>query len=108
MGLNGALTGATENTEEMMGNRPMRLNLDRLVVHGMAPAHAKALGPLVQAELQRLVAAGGVPAHLARGGHVPPVSGVRAAPGAAPEAVAAQVAKAVYGAMGGSTRNGGG
>ena len=89
-----------------MANRPLRLNLDRLVVHGMAPAHAKALGPLVQAELQRLVAAGGVPAQLARGGRIPPLSGVHAAPGAAPEAVAAQVAKAVYGAMGGSTPKG--
>ena len=84
-----------------MTNRPLRLNLDRLVVHGMAPAHAKALGPLVQRELQRLVAAGGVPAHLARGGRIQPPSGVTAAPGAAPEAVAAQVARAVYGAMGG-------
>lgn len=93
-----------------MTTRPLRLNLDRLVVHGMAPAHAKALGPLVQAELQRLVAAGGVPAHLARGGRIQPPSGVTAAPGAAPEVVAAQVARAVYGAMGGqgAGRAGGG
>ncbi|HEU4882974.1 MAG TPA: hypothetical protein VFT45_12025 [Longimicrobium sp.] len=86
-----------------MSERPMRLNLDRLVVHGMPPAHAKALGPLVQRELQRLVAEGGVPAHLANGGRVPALPGLRAAPGAPPHMVAAQVARAVYGAMGGGT-----
>jgi hypothetical protein len=83
--------------------RPLRLKLDRLVVHGMAPAQVRALGPLVRRELERLVAAGGVPPHLAGGGRIPPVPGVRAAPGAAPEAVAAQVARAVYGAMGGGS-----
>jgi len=84
-----------------MTDRPLRLSLDRLVVHGMAPAQAKALGPLVRRELQRLVAAGGVPARLAQGGRVPALPGLHAAPGARPEAVAAQVAKAVYRAMGG-------
>jgi hypothetical protein len=85
-----------------MADRPLRLNLDRLVVHGMAPAHAKALGPLVQQELQKLVASDGVPHRLARGGRVPPLAGVQAPPGAGPQAVAAHVARAVYGAMGGS------
>ena len=84
-----------------MSDRTLRLNLDRLVVHGMAPAHAKALGPLVQRELERLVADGGVPAHLARGGRVPALPAVHATPGASPRDVAAQVARAVYGAMGG-------
>ena len=89
-----------------MADRPLRLKLDHLVVHGMAPGHAKALGPLVQAELAKLVAAGGVPPHLARGGRVPAIAGLSAAPGAAPGAVAAQVARAVYGAMGGSAGSG--
>jgi hypothetical protein len=87
-----------------MSERPMRLNLDRLVVHGMAPAHARALGPLVQRELERLVADGGVPPHLASGGRVPALPALRAAPGAPPHVVAADVARAVYGAMGGSSR----
>jgi len=91
-----------------MSERPMRMNLDRLVVHGMAPAHARALGPLVQRELERLVADGGVPAHLANGGRVPPLPGLRAAPGAPPHVVAADVARAVYGAMGGSSKPAGG
>ena len=91
-----------------MADRPLRLKLGHLVVHGMAPGHAKALGPLVQAELAKLVAAGGVPPHLARGGRVPAIPGLRAAPGAAPAAVAAQVARAVYGAMGGSAGAGDG
>jgi hypothetical protein len=90
-----------------MGERPLRLNLDRLVVHGMAPAHARALGPLVRRELERLLADGGVPPHLARGGSVPAVPGIRATPGATPQAVAAQVARAVYGAMGGGSGAGG-
>ena len=82
---------------------PLQLNLDRLVVHGMSPSHTAALGPLVRAELERLIAAGGVPAALARGGRVPAVPPVRATPGMRPEAVAAEVARAVYGAMGGQT-----
>ena len=86
-----------------MPQRPLHLNLDHLVVHGMSPAHAKALGPLVQQELQKLIAGGGVPHRLARGGRVPPIGGVHAPPGAAPEAVAGHVARAVYGAMGGSS-----
>ena len=91
-----------------MTDRPLRLKLDHLVVHGMAPAHAKALGPLVQAELARLVAAGGVPPHLAGGGRIPALPRLHATPGAAPDAVAAQVARAVYGAMGGGSAQGGG
>ena len=90
-----------------MIERPLRLDLDRLVVHGMAPAHAQALRPLVRRELERLVAAGGLPPHLARGGHVPAIPAVHAAPGAAPEAVAAQVARALYGAMGGGANGAG-
>jgi hypothetical protein len=91
-----------------MTDRQLQLTLDHLVVHGMPPAHAKALGPLVQRELQRLVAEGGVPAHLANGGRVPALPGLRAAPGAPPHVVAADVARAVYGAMGGGTASSGG
>ncbi|HEU0052580.1 MAG TPA: hypothetical protein VFQ39_05360 [Longimicrobium sp.] len=86
--------------------RPLHLNLDQLVVHGMPPGQAKSLGPLVRAELERLFGSGGVPPHLARGGRIPALPQVRAQPGAAPEAVAAQVARAVYGAMGGGGAGG--
>ena len=82
--------------------RPLHLNLDRLVVHGLSPSHARALGPLVRAELERLIGESGVPASMARGGRVPALPQVSAEPGAAPQAVAAQVARAVYGAMGGA------
>ena len=58
------------------------------------------------AELERLLKAGGVPPHLAHGGRIPTLPQVHAAPGAAPEAVAAQVARAVYGAMGGRANGG--
>lgn len=91
-----------------MSERGMRVDLDQLVVHGMPAAHAKALGPLVRRELERLVADGGVPPHLANGGRVPPLPGLRAAPGAPPHVVAADVARAVYGAMGGRSARAGG
>lgn len=87
-----------------MGVRPnLELSIDRLILHGLEGADGHGLREAIEAELTRLLAEEGVPPSLAEGGHVARLPGGKfdVAPGAKPAAIAAQVARAVYGGMGG-------
>ena len=74
------------------------LRIDEIVLHGFAPADRHRIGDAFQRELTRLLAAEGVPPAWASGGPAAQVDAgaFTVAPGARPEIVGAQVARAVY------------
>jgi len=77
----------------------VELHIEELLLHGFPPAQRAQIAAAVQRELARLIAEAGAPAAWASGAQVNRVDGgsIAAAPGAAPEAVGAQVARAIYG-----------
>ena len=79
----------------------VELYIDELVLRGFAPGDPYRLGQAVERELTRLLAEEGAPTWLAEGGEVAALDGgtFEVAPGAKAEAVAAQVARAVYGGL---------
>jgi hypothetical protein len=82
------------------------LHIDRLVLEGLPIGAAQ--GPLVQAaveaELSRLLTEQGPAARLQSGGALPSLraSPVRLVPGSTPAQVGVQIARSVYGGMGGT------
>ena len=87
-----------------MGVTPnLELSIERLVLHGLTPAQGHLLREAVEQELTRILAEEGIPPGLAAGGHLARLPGgsFDVPPGAKPAAVAAQVARSIYGGMGG-------
>lgn len=80
--------------------RRISLHIDELVLHGVPSAHREQVGEAVRQELTRLLAQGGIPPGLS--GAVPRLDAgsVQLTPGAAPDAMGAQVAQAVYSGLG--------
>ncbi|HEX7239473.1 MAG TPA: hypothetical protein VF263_04330 [Longimicrobiaceae bacterium] len=86
-----------------MTARPnVELTIQRLVLHGMEPAAGHGLRAAIEAELTRLIVEEGLPPSLAGGGEIPRLPGgtFDVPAGAKPAAVAAQVARSIYGGMG--------
>jgi hypothetical protein len=81
-----------------MKPKNIELNIDELVLHGFAPGDRHSIGEAVERELTRLLADGGVPQSLERGGDIGHVDGgaFEVAPDPRAKVVGAQVAKAVY------------
>jgi hypothetical protein len=81
--------------------RNLELNLEKLVLHGFAPADRARIGAAVQQELTRLFAEGGVPTSLERGGAISHLdAGTFELPSAAkPDAIGIQIARAIYGGL---------
>lgn len=79
----------------------VELHVEELLLHGFSPADRARVGAAVERELARLLAERGLPPGLAQGGEFPDLQGgsFRAAAGAPPEAVGAQVARAIYGGL---------
>ena len=82
----------------------IRIHIERLVLDGLplAPGQAPFVQAAVEAELVRLLAAGGVAPGLSGLGAVPALraGGLQLAPDAAPAGVGRQIARAVYGGIG--------
>lgn len=81
-----------------MSAQRISLHIDTLVLHGVPDAHRERVGEAVRQELARLIVDAGLPAAWSAGGAVPgwDAGVVTVAPGTAPEAMGAQVARAVY------------
>jgi hypothetical protein len=83
----------------------VRLHIDRLVLEGVnvSAAGRPHLQAAIEAELTRLIAAGGISPELARGIAVPsiPAPQMTVAPDAKPAQMGVAIAGAVYGSMGG-------
>jgi hypothetical protein len=79
----------------------LELQIEDLVLDGFPAADKDRIGRALQAELERLFAEEGVPPSLGSGGDValPDNGSLKVAPNASPEAVGAQVARALYGGM---------
>ncbi len=86
-----------------MNDHPVRpsikLQVDELVLHGFAPGDRQRISAAVERELERLLSERGLPANLQQGGDRPVLNGGSFAvrPNARPEAIGAQVARAIYG-----------
>jgi hypothetical protein len=80
------------------GSSDIEVYIEELVLHGFAPGERYAIGEMVQRELTRLFAERGMPPSLSQGAEIARLNGgafdVR--PGAKPQTVGAQVARAVY------------
>ena len=79
----------------------LELQIEDLVLDGFPAADKDRIGRALQAELERLFAEEGVPPSVEAGGSVATIDGgsFKVAPNASPEAVGAQVARAMYGGM---------
>ena len=79
----------------------LELHIDELVLYDFPPEQRQAIAAAVERALSRLFTERGLPPLLAQGGAIPQVEGgpFDAVPGAAPEAVGAQVAQAIYGGL---------
>src|SRR5262245_23753561 len=79
----------------------VELHIEELVLHGFAPGDRYRITEAIERELTRLLAEGGVPPSLARGGEVGRLDGgaFESVQGARPEAVGVQVAQAIYRGM---------
>ena len=77
------------------------LHIEELVLHGFNPGDRYRIGAAVEAGLARLFAERGVSPSLARGGELATLDGgsFDVAPGASPEGVGGQVARALYGGL---------
>lgn len=83
----------------------INLNVDRLVVDGVHHLDQAALREAIHQELSRLIAENGVPPGLADG-FPRPNHRFTAGPAVGARAVGAQVARAIYGGMGGASHRG--
>lgn len=79
----------------------IELHIEELILHGFAPGDRARIGAALEGELARLLAERGLPEGLAQGGTIDQLDGgsCEVARGAAPEAVGAQLAHAVYGGL---------
>jgi hypothetical protein len=84
------------------GRMNVHLHIDELVLHGFAAGDRARIADALQAQLTRLVADRGVPPALTSDAAVGRMNAgsFQTAPGARPETTGAQIAQAVYGAMG--------
>lgn len=82
----------------------INLHIERLILDGLpiSPDQKHLVQASVEAELSRMLSEGGLAQELASGGAVPSVPGgsIKLAPGAKPNQIGAQVARAVYKGMG--------
>jgi hypothetical protein len=79
----------------------IELEIDELVLHGFGAIDREAIGLVVQQELSRLLADGGVPGGLGQGGEVSRLgSTFNVAVGAGAEVVGTQIAQSIYGGLG--------
>jgi hypothetical protein len=79
----------------------IEVNIEELVLHGFSPGDRYQIGEALEGELARLLADGGLPSGLERGGEVERLDGgeFRAKQGSKAESIGAQVARSVYGGM---------
>jgi hypothetical protein len=80
----------------------IELEIEELVLHGFGAIDRETLGLVVQQELVRLLADGGVPGGLGQGGEVSRLDGgtFNVAVGAKAEVVGTQIAQSIYGGLG--------
>ncbi len=82
----------------------INLHIERLVLDGLdvAPGQHRLLQSAVQAELARLLSAGGITAELASGGALPRLAGnsIHVQHGKGPAELGRQIAGALYGGIG--------
>ena len=78
----------------------IELHIEELVLEGFLPKDRYRIGEAVEAELARLLAAGGIGPELASGGAVPSVAAesIRL-DGGGPAQMGRQIARSVYGGM---------
>ena len=79
----------------------LRLHIEEVVLHGFDPRGRYAVGDAVQRELTRLLTERGLPSSLGAAGAAERLDGgaFHAAPDSRPQALGAQVARAVYGGL---------
>jgi len=79
----------------------IELEIEELVLRGFAPGDRLRIGAAVERELGRLLSAGSLPAALSASGERPVMNGgsFELRSNAGPEAVGAQVARAIYGGL---------
>jgi hypothetical protein len=79
----------------------VELHIEELLLRGFAPGDRYRIGEAVERELTRLIDEQGVPPSLARGSEIERLNGgaFKVASGSKPEAIGAQVARAVFGGL---------
>jgi hypothetical protein len=86
----------------------INLHIDRVVLEGfdLGPQQRARLGAAIEAELARLLAAGGLAQGLAAGGALPSIraGAFQLAPDGDPQRMGAQIAQSVYGGIGPSDK----
>ncbi len=80
---------------------PIRVHIEELVLEGIPQSDRHRIGESLERELGRLLAGEVLPGVLRRGGAVPRIDAgsFEVAPGSKPDAVGAQIARAVYRGM---------
>jgi hypothetical protein len=95
---------ATRNTQHAIRPTPATINLhiDHLILHGFPPGDRARLGRAVEQELARLLAEGGLPPVLAKGGTLARLDGGQfsIAAGAPVDQIGAQIAQVLYRSLG--------
>lgn len=84
-----------------LSGRPVRLEIEALVLDGVGPHDRRALADSAERELERLLGDRGVPPMLARGGEHPTLQGLslQLTRGQGAASLGADVARSVYGAL---------
>lgn len=79
----------------------LELHIEELVLHGFAPGDRHRIGDAVERELSRLFAEHGLPPNFETGFESPRLDAgsFNFAPGSKPEAIGAEVARALYGGL---------
>jgi hypothetical protein len=80
----------------------IELEIDELILHGVARTHGADVGEAIRGELARLLGQRGIPRSLARGATAPEIHGgsIHIRHSASPRSVGQQLAAAVYGSLG--------
>jgi beta-lactamase regulating signal transducer with metallopeptidase domain len=80
-----------------MSNKPVEIEIDHLVLHGIDPRHRARIAESVRDELVQLVASGGLPPHWMGGASSPhAIPRIEVDPGQSPARIGANVARAIY------------
>ena len=89
---------AADRRPEANGFSRLELHIGELVLQGFTAMDAELLGTAVQAELTRLLAAGGLPSRLAQAGPAATLDGGQFSPeiGEDVQSLGARIARAVY------------
>jgi len=85
-------------------NRRVRLRIGRLILRRPAPGGRERIGPAVEAELKRLMAANGLPSHLAGAGRNlrSPNASIEGSERAGSATVGSDIARGVHGQWSGN------